>query len=108
MRDSGVLTRLDVAFSRDQADKVYVQDRMREQGAQLWAWLEEGAHFYVCGDANRMARDVDAALKEIVATHGGMSDEKRSRLCEPALRGKSAMHATFIDRQVDLKRRLKT
>ncbi|MGF6569214.1 sulfite reductase (NADPH) flavoprotein alpha-component [Paraburkholderia sp. GAS333] len=76
MRDSGVLTRLDVAFSRDQAEKIYVQDRMREQGAQLWAWLEEGAHFYVCGDANRMARDVDAALKEVVATHGGMSDEK--------------------------------
>ncbi|CAD6511624.1 bifunctional nitrate reductase/sulfite reductase flavoprotein subunit alpha [Paraburkholderia metrosideri] len=76
MRDSGVLTRLDVAFSRDQADKIYVQDRMREQGAQLWAWLEEGAHFYVCGDANRMARDVDLALKEIVATHGGMSDDK--------------------------------
>jgi sulfite reductase (NADPH) flavoprotein alpha-component len=76
MRDSGVLTRLDLAFSRDQADKIYVQDRMREQGAQLWAWLEDGAHFYVCGDANRMARDVDAALKEVVATHGGMSDEK--------------------------------
>jgi sulfite reductase (NADPH) flavoprotein alpha-component len=76
LRDSGVLTRLDVAFSRDQADKIYVQDRMREQGAQLWAWLEEGAHFYVCGDANRMAKDVDAALKDVVARHGGMSDEK--------------------------------
>ncbi|MFL9999895.1 bifunctional nitrate reductase/sulfite reductase flavoprotein subunit alpha [Paraburkholderia dipogonis] len=76
MRDSGVLNRLDVAFSRDQADKVYVQDRMREQGAQLWSWLEDGAHFYVCGDANRMAKDVDAALKEVVALHGGMSDEK--------------------------------
>ncbi|MFM0510182.1 molybdopterin-dependent oxidoreductase [Paraburkholderia sp. RL17-373-BIF-A] len=76
MRDSGVLNRLDVAFSRDQADKVYVQDRMREQGAQLWSWLEDGAHFYVCGDANRMAKDVDAALKEVVARHGCMSDEK--------------------------------
>ncbi|MFM0100445.1 bifunctional nitrate reductase/sulfite reductase flavoprotein subunit alpha [Paraburkholderia nemoris] len=76
MRDSGVLTRLDVAFSRDQTEKIYVQDRMREQGAQLWAWLEEGAHFYVCGDANRMARDVDATLKHVVAQHGGMSDEK--------------------------------
>lgn len=76
MRDSGVLTRLDVAFSRDQAEKVYVQDRMREQGAQLWAWLEEGAHFYVCGDASRMARDVDATLKQVVAQHGGMSEEK--------------------------------
>jgi sulfite reductase (NADPH) flavoprotein alpha-component len=76
MRDSGFLTRLDVAFSRDQSDKIYVQDRMREQGAQLWSWLEDGAHFYVCGDANRMARDVDAALKDVIATHGGMSDEK--------------------------------
>jgi sulfite reductase (NADPH) flavoprotein alpha-component len=76
MRDSGFLTRLDVAFSRDQADKIYVQDRMREQGAQLWSWLEDGAHFYVCGDANRMAKDVDAALKDVIATHGGMSDEK--------------------------------
>ncbi|NML31224.1 bifunctional nitrate reductase/sulfite reductase flavoprotein subunit alpha [Paraburkholderia antibiotica] len=76
MRASGLLTQLDVAFSRDQADKIYVQDRMREHGAQLWAWLEEGAHFYVCGDANRMARDVDAALKDVIATHGGMSDDK--------------------------------
>ncbi|OLL31304.1 reductase [Burkholderia sp. SRS-W-2-2016] len=76
MRASGVLTRLDVAFSRDQADKIYVQDRMREHGAQLWAWLEEGAHFYVCGDANRMARDVDAALKEVISTHGGLGDDK--------------------------------
>ncbi|MCC8391463.1 bifunctional nitrate reductase/sulfite reductase flavoprotein subunit alpha [Paraburkholderia sp. MMS20-SJTR3] len=76
MRASGVLTQLDVAFSRDQADKIYVQDRMREHGAQLWAWLEEGAHFYVCGDANRMARDVDAALKDVIATHGGLGEEK--------------------------------
>ncbi|MFL9915727.1 sulfite reductase subunit alpha [Paraburkholderia fungorum] len=76
MRDSGVLTRLDVAFSRDQTEKIYVQDRMREHGAQLWAWLEEGAHFYVCGDASRMARDVDATLKQVVARHGGMNEEK--------------------------------
>ncbi|MGU7770555.1 molybdopterin-dependent oxidoreductase [Burkholderia sp. MR1-5-21] len=78
MRDSGFLTRLDLAFSRDQAEKVYVQDRMREQGAELFAWLEEGAHFYVCGDASRMAKDVDAALKSVVAVHGGMSDDKAS------------------------------
>ncbi|MBJ9618156.1 bifunctional nitrate reductase/sulfite reductase flavoprotein subunit alpha [Burkholderia multivorans] len=75
MRDSGFLTRLDLAFSRDQADKIYVQDRMREHGAELFAWLEEGAHFYVCGDAARMAKDVDAALKAVVAEHGGMSDD---------------------------------
>ncbi|MGA7776271.1 MAG: bifunctional nitrate reductase/sulfite reductase flavoprotein subunit alpha [Paraburkholderia sp.] len=76
MRAKGVLTQLDVAFSRDQAEKIYVQDRMLEQGAQLWAWLEDGAHFYVCGDASRMAKDVDAALKAAVATHGGMSDDR--------------------------------
>ncbi|WP_058034711.1 bifunctional nitrate reductase/sulfite reductase flavoprotein subunit alpha [Burkholderia pseudomallei] len=76
MRADGFLTRLDVAFSRDQTEKIYVQDRMLEQGAALWAWLEEGAHFYVCGDASRMAKDVDAALKTIVARHGGMTDEQ--------------------------------
>ncbi|HTH61649.1 MAG TPA: sulfite reductase subunit alpha [Paraburkholderia sp.] len=75
MRAGGLLTRLDVAFSRDQGDKVYVQDRMREQGAQLWAWLQDGAHLYVCGDASRMAKDVDTALKAIVAQHGAMSAE---------------------------------
>jgi sulfite reductase (NADPH) flavoprotein alpha-component len=88
MRDSGVLTRLDLAFSRDQADKIYVQDRMREQGAQLWAWLEDGAHFYVCGDANRMARDVDAALKDVIATHGGMSEEKAAEYVSRLARDK--------------------
>jgi sulfite reductase (NADPH) flavoprotein alpha-component len=76
MRAKGLLNRLDLAFSRDQSEKIYVQDRMREHGAQLWAWLESGAHFYVCGDASRMAKDVDAVLKTVVAGHGGMSDEK--------------------------------
>jgi sulfite reductase (NADPH) flavoprotein alpha-component len=66
----GVLHRLDVAFSRDQSEKLYVQHRMGEQGAELWRWIEAGACFYVCGDAKRMARDVDAALHEIVAEHG--------------------------------------
>ncbi|MBH3393534.1 bifunctional nitrate reductase/sulfite reductase flavoprotein subunit alpha [Pseudomonas monteilii] len=64
--------RLDTAFSRDQAEKIYVQQRMLEQGAQLWQWLEAGAYFYVCGDAQRMAKDVDAALREIIAEHGGV------------------------------------
>jgi sulfite reductase (NADPH) flavoprotein alpha-component len=76
MRRKGLLNRLDLAFSRDQADKIYVQDRMREHGAELWSWLEAGAHFYVCGDASRMARDVDAALKSVVSQHAGMSDDK--------------------------------
>jgi len=72
---SGVLTRLDLAFSRDQAQKIYVQDRMRENGAELWKWISAGAYFYVCGDAKRMAKDVDAALHEIIAQHGGMTPE---------------------------------
>ena len=72
----GELHRLDVAFSRDQAHKVYVQDRLREHGAQVHAWLQGGAHLYVCGDATRMARDVHAALVEIIAQHGGVSAEQ--------------------------------
>ncbi|MER5898090.1 bifunctional nitrate reductase/sulfite reductase flavoprotein subunit alpha [Streptomyces sp. NPDC001876] len=68
----GTLTRLDTAFSRDQRAKVYVQDRMREHGAKLWSWLQDGAHFYVCGDAARMAKDVDQALRDIAVTHGGL------------------------------------
>ncbi|MFD4369290.1 molybdopterin-dependent oxidoreductase [Rhodococcus sp. NPDC058521] len=75
MRDDGFLTQLDVAFSRDQRQKIYVQDRIREHGAQLWRWLEAGAHFYVCGDASRMAKDVDAAVREVVSTHGKRDDE---------------------------------
>lgn len=67
------LHRLDVAFSRDQAAKIYVQHRLRENGAELFRWLEDGAHLYVCGDAERMAHDVHAALLEIVAQHGGRS-----------------------------------
>ncbi|NKY41309.1 diflavin oxidoreductase, partial [Cellulomonas septica] len=72
LRADGLLTRLDTAFSRDQRSKVYVQDRMREHGPQLWAWLERGAHVYVCGDASRMAKDVDTALREVVSVHGGL------------------------------------
>ncbi|MFI8240565.1 molybdopterin-dependent oxidoreductase [Streptomyces sp. NPDC085866] len=70
----GTLTRLDTAFSRDQRAKVYVQDRMREHGPLLWSWLRDGAHFYVCGDASRMAKDVDRALREIATVHGGLDD----------------------------------
>jgi sulfite reductase (NADPH) flavoprotein alpha-component len=69
----GPLTRLDTAFSRDQLLKVYVQDRMRENAAELWAWLQGGAHFYVCGDAKRMAKDVDTALHNIVAEQGNFT-----------------------------------
>lgn len=69
----GLLSRLDLAFSRDQEDKVYVQHRMREAGKELYAWLSEGARLYVCGDAQRMAKDVDTSLSLIVAREGGMS-----------------------------------
>jgi sulfite reductase (NADPH) flavoprotein alpha-component len=69
---SGVLSRLDLAFSRDAAPKTYVQDRLRRQGRDIYAWLEEGAHLYVCGDAAHMAPDVHAALTDIVAEHGGL------------------------------------
>lgn len=69
----GQLARFDTAFSRDQILKVYVQDRMRENAAELWQWLQTGAYFYVCGDAKRMAKDVDQALQDIIADKGGMT-----------------------------------
>lgn len=72
--DDGTLARLDTAFSRDQRAKVYVQDRMREHGPELWHWLQDGARFYVCGDASRMAKDVDRALRDIAVTHGGLGE----------------------------------
>jgi len=80
---SGLLTRLDLAFSRDQAKKVYVQDRMMQNAAELWSWLEAGAHFYVCGDASRMAKDVDAALHKIVEQSGGKNaDEAKAYIAK--------------------------
>lgn len=75
MQKEGTLAKLDVAFSRDQADKIYVQHRMREQARELYAWIEKDAAIYVCGDAHRMAPDVHAALVEILAQQGGMSPE---------------------------------
>jgi sulfite reductase (NADPH) flavoprotein alpha-component len=72
---NGALHRLDLAFSRDAACKTYVQDRLREQGRELHAWLEGGAHLYVCGDASRMARDVHATLVDIAVAHGGRSPD---------------------------------
>lgn len=73
MLEDGHLTKLSTAFSRDQAEKVYVQHLMLEQAKELWAWLQEGAHFYVCGDASRMAKDVEAALRKVIETAGGLS-----------------------------------
>ncbi|MBL8993110.1 MAG: sulfite reductase subunit alpha, partial [Spirochaetia bacterium] len=74
----GFLSRLDLAFSRDQEEKIYVQHRMLEKAGELFAWLSEGASFYVCGDASRMAKDVDKALHQVAVKAGGMSAEKAS------------------------------
>ncbi|MBT0729817.1 NADPH-dependent assimilatory sulfite reductase flavoprotein subunit [Rosenbergiella nectarea] len=71
----GLLTRIDLAWSRDQAEKVYVQDKLREQGEEVWRWIEQGAHIYVCGDATRMAKDVENTLLEIIAQYGAMDSE---------------------------------
>lgn len=71
----GLLTRIDLAWSRDQQQKVYVQDKLREQGAELWRWINDGAHIYVCGDANRMAKDVEHTLLEVIAEYGAMDAE---------------------------------
>ncbi|MFM8877698.1 MAG: sulfite reductase subunit alpha [Verrucomicrobiota bacterium] len=76
LHQDGFLTRLDLAFSRDQEAKVYVQDRMREQASELWRWLEDGAHFYICGDAQRMAKDVEAALLEVIRKVGGRTEDQ--------------------------------
>ena len=72
---SGLLNRFDTAFSRDQASKIYVQHRIRECGREVWSWLNDGAYLYVCGDAERMAPDVDAAIHAVAEEHGGMSKE---------------------------------
>ncbi|EEQ20892.1 Sulfite reductase [NADPH] flavoprotein alpha-component [Yersinia intermedia ATCC 29909] len=72
----GLLTRIDLAWSRDQAHKIYVQDKLRAQGAELWNWIQQGAHIYVCGDANRMAKDVEQVLLDVVAEHGAMDTEQ--------------------------------
>lgn len=76
MQEEGFLHRLDTAFSRDQTQKIYVQHRMIEHGAELWAWIAEGAHFYVCGDANKMAKEVDATLKKIILQHSGLNADE--------------------------------
>ena len=76
MQQDGLLTRLETAFSRDQPQKIYVQDRMMENAGEIWSWLQEGGYFYVCGDAKRMAKDVDSALHKIAETAGQLSTEQ--------------------------------
>jgi sulfite reductase (NADPH) flavoprotein alpha-component len=88
LQKEGVLTRLDLAFSRDQAEKVYVQHRMKETSAELYAWLEAGAHFFVCGDGARMAKDVDAELHAIVERESGCSPEKAAEYIEALKKAK--------------------
>lgn len=73
LQASGALTRLSLAWSRDGAAKVYVQDRMRQEAAEVWNWLKQGAHFYICGDAKRMAKDVETALEDIISSEGQLS-----------------------------------
>ncbi len=75
LQTSGYLTRLDLAFSRDQAEKIYVQTRMKQNAAEMWRWLEDGAHFYVCGDAKRMAKDVDDTLHAVIREAGGRTED---------------------------------
>jgi sulfite reductase (NADPH) flavoprotein alpha-component len=82
LQADGILNQLDVAFSRDQAHKIYVQDKMRERAKELWTWLQEGAHFYVCGDGARMAKDVDTELHRIAETEGGKSPEEAAAYVE--------------------------
>ena len=82
MQAKGLLTRFDLAFSRDQAEKIYVQDRMRENAPELWKWLQEGAYFYVCGDAKRMAKDVHQMLITIAQEQGGMTPEAAKEYIE--------------------------
>ncbi len=79
MRSIGLLSRLTLAWSRDSEEKIYVQHRMRDDGRDIWAWLERGAHIYVCGDALRMAKDVERALVDVVAEHGRRSPEDAAR-----------------------------
>lgn len=78
LMQAGALTKLSTAWSRDGAKKTYVQDRLREHGAEVWSWLQSGAHFYICGDAKRMAKDVEATLIAISGEHGGL-DEAAAR-----------------------------
>jgi sulfite reductase (NADPH) flavoprotein alpha-component len=82
LRNEGVLTRFDTAFSRDQAHKIYVQHRLLENAKELYAWLQEGAHFFVCGDEARMAKDVDVALHQIIAKEGCLTPEAAAAYVE--------------------------
>ncbi len=95
MKQAGLLTDLSLAFSRDQSEKVYVQDRMVERGADLWAWLEEGAYVYVCGDASRMAKDVDRAMVTIIEEHGRLDKERAAAYVQTLSREKRYLRDVY-------------
>ncbi|MGI8820204.1 MAG: sulfite reductase subunit alpha [Chthoniobacterales bacterium] len=82
LQSEGYLTKMNCAFSRDQAHKIYVQHRMEENAVELWRWIDQGAHFFVCGDAKRMAKDVDATLRGIIEKEGGKSVEDAAEYME--------------------------
>jgi len=96
-RNEGVLHTLSTAFSRDQAEKIYVQHRMLEAAEELFGWLEQGAYFYICGDASRMAKDVDAALHQVVEKAGG-NPPRRLRPTSRNSRSRSATARTSTER----------
>jgi sulfite reductase (NADPH) flavoprotein alpha-component len=83
MKSDGFLTRLDCAWSRDSSEKSYVQHKMLNCADEIWKWVEsEGAHLFVCGDARRMAKDVDAALRKIIQDKGGKTEEQTNEYVE--------------------------
>jgi sulfite reductase (NADPH) flavoprotein alpha-component len=84
-QQAGQLHRLDLAFSRDQREKIYVQHRMREQAKELWSWLQNGAYLYVCGDAKQMAKDVQATLIDIAKEQGGLTAEQADQYVDVTL-----------------------
>jgi sulfite reductase (NADPH) flavoprotein alpha-component len=95
MLEAGQLNRLDLAWSRDQEHKVYVQDKMMESGATIWEWISGGASFYVCGDATRMAKDVDEALHHVVHKHGGISEEDAAAYIKQMKKDKRYMRDVY-------------
>ena len=97
MKTSGLLTRLSLAWSRDGDKKFYVQDRMREVGREVWTWLAEGAHVYICGDAKRMAKDVERALVDIVAQFGARSHRRGRRFRRRNSRRRAGSSRTFTE-----------
>jgi sulfite reductase (NADPH) flavoprotein alpha-component len=92
---SGVLTHLDVAFSSDQPEKIYVQHRLLEHGAEVWAWLQEGAFVYVCGDARRMAKDVDLTLHLVARQHGNLAADNAAAYVQQLTREKRYLRDVY-------------